>query len=67
MPDKIELYERKQLYTCPRCGRDALNQISNTHFRCLWCRFDRNTDEDDWNVLQMLLAIVGTIFMIAML
>jgi ribosomal protein L37E len=67
MPKSIELYERKQLHVCPKCGRESLHQLSHTHFRCLWCGFDRNVDVDEWNVLQTLVAIAGAVLAIAAL
>ena len=53
-----------KLIECPRCKNNALVERGN-QFRCLWCGFNRNTDNYMLNIDQLFGGLI--LFLVALL
>jgi len=52
------------LHVCPRCGKQAMKEVEQNHFHCLWCRFDRRIDRFDGDSLMaVIVVVIGIIFL----
>ncbi|MEM6836798.1 MAG: hypothetical protein AAF609_08060 [Cyanobacteria bacterium P01_C01_bin.120] len=55
-------------HICPRCGKQAMKEVEQNHFHCIWCGFDRRiNDLSDNNLITALAIVIATCLIVVLL
>ena len=49
---------RQNLQPCPKCGKAALAQPYENHYRCLWCGFESDVSSESMRFPHFLILVI---------
>lgn len=64
----VEDHNKNILHQCPRCEKESLVQLTHSHYRCLWCNFEKDLENPTEEVFPLILTwLLGGYIVWAML